>query len=96
MINAIYSNLCPVCHGDLGVEEIEKKRCKKKNLELEKVYEIPELEAFSQFFSSRVGELRALQKLWAKRVLSKESFIVNTYSTEIEAGAGVASIWILI
>ena len=74
MINAIYSNLCPICHGDLSVEEIEKKKCKKKNLELEKVYEIPELEAFSQFFSSRVGELRALQKLWAKRVLSKESF----------------------
>ncbi len=74
MIHAIYSNLCPICHEDLSTEEIEEGKCAHRNKKLEKAFENREAEQFFQFFSSRIGKPRALQRLWAKRIFNKESF----------------------
>ncbi len=74
MIPVVYSNLCPVCGGDLESKEIEECVCFRKK---KKLCHYPEdflLEEFIEFFRKCVGEPRAIQKMWAKRILRRESF----------------------
>ncbi len=72
--NVIYSGLCGVCGGDLSVEEALKGRCGKKNEFFERYFTPREFYEFSEFFKKSVGELRSVQKFWAKRVFFGESF----------------------
>lgn len=72
MLPVTYSNLCPVCNGDVGEEEIAHARCTAKGEEFCMIEK--EVEEFIAFFTKCVGEPRAIQKMWAKRVLRGESF----------------------
>ncbi|WP_457549784.1 reverse gyrase, partial [Archaeoglobus sp.] len=74
MIPAIYKNLCHVCGSDFDTEEAEKGVCKKKNRIMCRFYEDFIVEEFFKFFKKIVGEPRAIQKFWAKRILRGESF----------------------
>jgi len=74
MIPAIYKNLCHVCGNDFDTEEAEKGVCKKKNRIMCRFYEDFIVEEFFKFFKKIVGEPRAIQKFWAKRILRGESF----------------------
>ena len=74
MIPAIYKNLCHVCGNDFDTEEAEKGICKKKNRIMCRFYEDFIVEEFFKFFKKIVGEPRAIQKFWAKRILRGESF----------------------
>lgn len=74
MIPVVYSNLCPVCGGDLESKEIEKHVCFRKKRSLCLFPEDFLLKEFVEFFRKCVGEPRAIQKMWAKRILRKESF----------------------
>ena len=74
MIPAIYKNLCHVCGNDFDTEEAEKGVCKKKNKVMCRFYEDFIVEEFFKFFKKIVGEPRAIQKFWAKRILRGESF----------------------
>ncbi len=74
MIPAIYKNLCHVCGNDFDTEEAEKGVCKKKNKVMCRFYEDFIVEEFFKFFEKIVGEPRAIQKFWAKRILRGESF----------------------
>ncbi len=74
MIPAIYKNLCHVCGNDFDTEEAEKGICKKKNKVMCRFYEDFIVEEFFKFFKKIVGEPRAIQKFWAKRILRGESF----------------------
>ena len=74
MIPVKYANLCSVCHKDVTWEELEKGYCKLKKLHqcssfLDKIYK-----EFEEFFKKIIGEPRSIQKFWARRVLSFESF----------------------
>lgn len=74
MIPVKYANLCSVCHKDVTWEELEKSYCRFKKLPqcssfLDKIYK-----EFEEFFKKIIGEPRSIQKFWAKRVLSFESF----------------------
>ncbi|MBO8181302.1 MAG: reverse gyrase [Archaeoglobus sp.] len=71
-MKVIYSSLCPVCGGDLAYDEVEVRTCKKKNTPL--CVENERCENFIRFFRKAIGEPRAIQKTWAKRILSGESF----------------------
>ncbi len=73
-MDAIYANLCPVCGGDLSYDEIEKAVCKRKSFKLCTFPEDRIVEEFFSFFKKCVGEPRAIQKLWARRILRGESF----------------------
>lgn len=66
----IYENLCPVCGGDLSFEEITQGVCLKTK---KKICGELELE-FESFFEKCVAPLRGIQRMWAKRVLSGDSF----------------------
>ncbi len=74
MIPVIYHKLCRVCKGDLCSEEILKNTCEKKGLPLcwSKVDE--KVKEFEEFFEKIVGKPRSVQKFWARRILSFESF----------------------
>jgi len=75
MIPVIYRELCPQCHGYLDWEEIENNVCKitGKRLSLTNEEEIySEFERFFEYlFKSRP---RAIQRMWARRILSGNSF----------------------
>jgi len=74
MIPAIYKNLCQVCGNDFDTDEALMGRCKKKNKVMCRFYEDYIVEEFFEFFRKIVGEPRAIQKFWAKRILRGESF----------------------
>jgi reverse gyrase len=74
MIPAIYKNLCQVCGNDFNTDEALMGRCKKKNKVMCRFYEDYIVEEFFEFFRKIVGEPRAIQKFWAKRILRGESF----------------------
>ena len=74
MIPAVYSNLCPVCGGDLQSDEIERHECFRKGKNLCLRPEDYLFEEFVEFFKKCVGEPRAIQKMWARRILRNESF----------------------
>ena len=73
-MDAVYANLCPVCGDDLSYEEIEKGLCEKTHIHLCRFPEDVVVEEFFSFFRRCVGEPRAIQRLWAKRILRGESF----------------------
>ncbi len=72
---ALYLNLCPLCLGNFRVEGNETKcenNCNIKN----SFFLNPIEKEFLEFFKTCIGEPRALQKLWAKRVFRGESFAI--------------------
>jgi reverse gyrase len=73
-MEVIYSNLCPVCDGDLHTHEIEAVLCNSKGKELCRLDVDEVAEEFFSFFRNCVGEPRAIQRMWAKRILRGESF----------------------
>jgi reverse gyrase len=75
MIPVIYGELCPQCHRDLRWDEIEEKVCHTTHRELShtKLSEI--YEEFEEFFKAKFGKSpRAIQRMWARRVLNGYSF----------------------
>ena len=89
-IDVIYSDLCPVCGEDLSSEEIEHKRCAKVKRALCSRDEDPLVEGFYRFFRKCVGEPRAIQKMWAKRILRGESFAATAPTGVGKTSFGVA------
>ncbi len=71
-VEAIYSSLCPVCGKDLSLREIERNTCEVKNSHL--CGEDDLYREFIQFFNRIIGKPRSIQKMWAKRILRRESF----------------------
>ncbi len=75
MIPVIYGELCPQCGGDLSWFEIEENICRKKKKKLEYNELTWNYREFENFFVEKIGsEPRALQRMWARRVLSGHSF----------------------
>ena len=74
MPEAVYEALCSACGGDLSVAEAEAKRCGTRHRPLCIAGEDALVEEFLRFFEKSVGKARALQRLWARRVLRGESF----------------------
>ncbi len=73
-MEVIYANLCPVCGGDLSGEEIANCICKSYRKHLCRFDEDDLVDEFLSFFKKCVGDARAIQKMWARRVLRGESF----------------------
>ncbi len=71
---AVYRKLCPQCGGDLSIDEIEKGICYKKRISLCKFKIDFRVDEFVRFFEKHIGYPTSLQKMWAKRVFSGESF----------------------
>ena len=69
-----YANLCPVCGGDLNSDEILSSTCKIRNKPLCSFEEDYYLEKFISLYRCCIGEPRAIQKMWARRILRGESF----------------------
>jgi reverse gyrase len=75
MIPVIYGELCPQCGGDLSWFEIERNICKKKNKDLSHDDLIWKYRDFENFFREKIGTRpRAIQRMWARRVLNGMSF----------------------
>jgi len=75
MLPVIYGELCPQCGGDLSWFEIEKNFCEKKKKRLYYTSLSWEYQKFEKFFEEKMNaKPRALQRMWAKRVLSGYSF----------------------
>ncbi len=75
MIPVVYGELCPICRGDLTWEEIENGRCFHRNTPLNKNYLEERYKKFEEFFLKTFGSRpRAMQRMWARRVLSGDSF----------------------
>ncbi len=75
MIPVVYSSLCPICGGDLDWEEIREGVCRRKGDPLgdSKVSNLSR--EFEEYFQRATGfQPRALQRMWARRVLSGYSF----------------------
>ncbi len=71
----IYANLCPVCKGDVTLEELERGICRRTRQPLADVRFLKRLHYFCEFFRKATNfEPRSLQRLWAKRILKYESF----------------------
>ncbi len=73
-IRAIYANLCNICGKDLTLGESTEGKCKSENYPLCRMKEDKIVEEFLEFFRKVIGEPRAVQKFWARRILRKESF----------------------
>ncbi len=86
-MQAVYEHLCPVCGGPLTFEEIKKGICFKKSLPLDAFYKVKGLEEFEQFFGRK---LRALQRVWANRVLRHESFAIEAPTGTGKSSFGIA------
>ncbi len=89
-IDVIYSDLCPICGEDLSSEEIEQRMCANKERKLCSRDEDPLVEDFYMFFRKCVGEPRAIQKMWAKRILRSESFAATAPTGVGKTSFGVA------
>ncbi len=74
MIQAIYSNLCSVCNGDITTNEILEGVCKNKRKAMCEFKEDAIVREFLKFFKEIIGEPRSIQRFWAKRILRGESF----------------------
>ena len=75
MIPAIYAQLCPQCGKDLQWGEIEKGVCSTTGKKLYYSTISWQSRKFEEFFRERTGfEMRAVQKMWARRILSGDSF----------------------
>ena len=75
MISVIYSELCPICNGDLSWNEIEREWCEKNKKNLSDNSLSKKYRDFEIFFTKLVGSKpRAIQSMWAKRILSGYSF----------------------
>jgi reverse gyrase len=70
----LYANLCPVCGRDLGSDELHHGRCKFKKFRLCSLKGDRLVREFFDFFKRVVGEPRAVQRFWAKRIVKGESF----------------------
>ena len=90
MPDAIYANLCPICGHDLDIEEIKLAVCKSKNGRLCVRKEDKEVDEFVSFFTKCVGKPRAIQKMWAKRILRSESFAATAPTGVGKTSFGVA------
>ena len=73
-VKVVYSGLCPICGKDLDVYEISRGICRHKNLPLYWTPEDKRVDEFLEFFRKAIGEPRAIQKFWARRILRGESF----------------------
>ncbi len=71
---AIYRKLCPQCGENLSLKEVEESICYKKKVPLCRFKVDYKVDEFLKFFKEVVGSPTSLQKMWAKRVLSNESF----------------------
>ncbi|AGK62206.1 Reverse gyrase [Archaeoglobus sulfaticallidus PM70-1] len=87
-MQVIYEGLCPVCDGDLSLNEIEATICNAKRQSL--CREDYEVEEFVSLFNSCVGRIRKLQLLWAKRVLRNESFCITSPTGSGKTAFGLA------
>ncbi len=75
MIPVIYQELCPQCGEDLSWFEIERDLCQKKKKKLSYTSLSWEYRKFEEFFRGVMGaEPRALQRMWARRILASHSF----------------------
>jgi len=75
MIPVVYGELCPQCGGDLSWFEIEDDLCRRKNKKLSYNELTWKYREFERFFYQKVGSRpRAIQRMWAKRVLQGTSF----------------------
>ena len=75
MITVIYEELCPQCGEDLTWGEIEKNFCEKKKKKLSYTSLSWEYRKFEDFFREKMkSPPRALQRMWAKRILGGQSF----------------------
>ncbi len=74
MPEAVYEALCSGCGGDLSVAEAEAGKCSLRGEPLCLAREESLVEEFLRFFEKTVGKPRALQRMWARRVLRGESF----------------------
>ncbi len=74
MIYVSYKNLCPSCGLSLMENDLHTGICEKTG----KMLCSHEIDAvfseFSEFFRKSVGELRAIQTFWGRRILENESF----------------------
>ncbi|AEA46919.1 reverse gyrase [Archaeoglobus veneficus] len=73
MVEAIYAGLCPACGGDLKTSEAKTGKCS-RNIPLCRFAGDEVVEEFIEFFRNAIGEPRAVQKFWARRILRGESF----------------------
>ena len=73
-MQAIYANLCPICDGDLDLNEVNDKICNHKNIPLCRQGEDELFEEFLSFFEKVIGKPRKIQRMWVKRILRSESF----------------------
>jgi reverse gyrase len=89
-MEVIYSNLCPVCGEDLHYNEITSSICERHHLPLCRSGEDPAVEEFLSFFKKCVGEARAIQKFWAKRILRNESFAATAPTGIGKTSFGIA------
>lgn len=90
MLSVVYSNLCPKCGGDLDDGEIIHSTCRKEGSWLCSSSEDADLREFVEFFTNCVGKPRAIQKLWAKRVLRGESFAATAPTGVGKTSFGIA------
>ncbi len=74
MIPVIYGELCPQCHEELSWEEIEENLCKNTGKELFRTREFEIYEEFEKFLERFNFRPRAIQRMWACRVLGGQSF----------------------
>ena len=75
MIPVIYGELCPQCHKELRWEEIEDNVCKNTGKELSHTRDFEIYEEFERFFVEKFkSKPRAIQRMWARRVLFGQSF----------------------
>ncbi|MET1125060.1 MAG: reverse gyrase [Archaeoglobaceae archaeon] len=74
-MEVIYANLCPVCGGDLSHREISSGVCEDEHRPLCRMKEDGDVEEFFRFFKRCLNsEPRAVQRMWARRILRGESF----------------------
>ncbi len=71
---AVYRNLCPQCGKDVSVEEVKSGICRRTKNPLCRFKLDNYVERFLDFFSKVIGTPTSLQKMWARRILSGESF----------------------
>ncbi|MCS7121771.1 MAG: DEAD/DEAH box helicase, partial [Archaeoglobaceae archaeon] len=77
-MDVVYTNLCPVCGQDLDGHEIASLRCTKLDTSLCSQKIDPLNSEFLEFFKKCIGaEARAIQKMWARRILYNESFALT-------------------
>lgn len=93
MADGLFAGLCPSCGGDLTLDEVESLTCKNTGARLCLFSIDEEFKEFLEFFRTAVGaNPRALQRLWARRILRGESFaaVAPTGTGKTSFGAAMA------